>query len=484
MSMHARHARDLEARPRWTPAAATQHAAVQAKLTVGAIDDPLEAEADEVAAHVMRMPEPPIVQRRCADCDEERVQRKPLSPLGAPIRAAAQASVASVDGFPNGRGGVPLAVPTRTFMESRFGADFADVRVHADDDAASAARRLHAEAFTIGRDIYFDTGHYSPESDGGKRLLAHELAHVIQQGTSRRPFIQRQISGCGDLVPPILTLISGSVVHRAIQEHFASAVGGATQVAIPGASAAPLRSQGICGYDEPVITPQTVGGAAGAGFPDLARITSGGILQVAEIKPAALPCLVDGEEQLLRYIDQGNAQDPAQVAWRASLGVKVVTPMLQSAYPPPSLVVPPVIIRTAWCTAGLLAYTVDLIAPPAKVPETETSGDKKNTKEPQGVPVLTPKPAMARESTWHEIAQWARSVHEKGMNATEAAERFLGAHPELVWAVIGLDAIAIVGLIADDATIAGIADDVLVPILAALEWAAARMAWGMLFAAA
>jgi hypothetical protein len=84
---------------------------------------------------------------------------------------------------------------------------------------------------------------------------------------------------------------------------------------------------------------------------------------VAEIKPAAIPCLIDGEEQVLRYIDQGNARDPAQSAWRASLGITVVSPMLPSAYSPPifTLTAPglgTLEVRTAWCSSGLLAYTV------------------------------------------------------------------------------------------------------------------------------
>ena len=69
----------------------------------------------------------------------------------------------------------------------------------------------------------------------------------------------------------------------------------------------------LCSGDDAVIPPQCLGGMSGAGIPDLARRTPGGILQVAETNPAEIECLVDGEEQLLRYIDQGNAHDPAQV---------------------------------------------------------------------------------------------------------------------------------------------------------------------------
>lgn len=77
--------------------------------------------------------------------------------------------------------GTALAPETRAFMEPRFGADFSGVRIHADADAAQISRELTAEAFTHGRDIYMADGRYSPETDDGKHLLAHELTHVVQQ---------------------------------------------------------------------------------------------------------------------------------------------------------------------------------------------------------------------------------------------------------------------------------------------------------------
>jgi hypothetical protein len=66
-------------------------------------------------------------------------------------------------------------------MEPRFGTDFSAVRVHTDSNAQSLARSVNAQAFTVGNDVVFGAGQYAPESDSGKRLLAHELTHVIQQ---------------------------------------------------------------------------------------------------------------------------------------------------------------------------------------------------------------------------------------------------------------------------------------------------------------
>jgi hypothetical protein len=84
-------------------------------------------------------------------------------------------------------GGEKLEKGTQAFMESKFGTNFDDVRVHADQEAADSAASLHAEAYTAGRDIYFAQGKYAATSPEGQRLLAHELAHTIQQGEGKTP---------------------------------------------------------------------------------------------------------------------------------------------------------------------------------------------------------------------------------------------------------------------------------------------------------
>src|SRR6188768_3729358 len=80
--------------------------------------------------------------------------------------------------------GRPLEPDTRGFFERRFGHDFSRVRVHADATAAVSARSASAAAYTHGTDIVFGSGMYRPHSPSGARLLAHELAHVVQQGRS------------------------------------------------------------------------------------------------------------------------------------------------------------------------------------------------------------------------------------------------------------------------------------------------------------
>lgn len=87
----------------------------------------------------------------------------------------------TADIIPSDSPGTPLDLVTRGFMESRFGHDFSDVRVHTDSRAAQSADALAANAYTTGRDIYFAAGKYIPQSKEGQHLLAHELTHTVQQ---------------------------------------------------------------------------------------------------------------------------------------------------------------------------------------------------------------------------------------------------------------------------------------------------------------
>ncbi len=87
--------------------------------------------------------------------------------------------------------GRPLAPETRALMEPRFGCDFSHVRVHTDEKAAESARALHARAYTAGHDLVFAAGQYAPDHSAGQVLLAHELAHVVQQMRQPAPVIRR-----------------------------------------------------------------------------------------------------------------------------------------------------------------------------------------------------------------------------------------------------------------------------------------------------
>ena len=206
-------------------------ATVQAKLVVGAPNDKYEQEADAMAAKVMAMSDNAGSLQRIESEDEaeginlkplgENIQRQEeeeeinLKPLGATIQRAdyedegitlkslgvtkqrdKQANHINRDGGDgsftasssiesklksNKGGGKAMPDRTRNFMESRFGNDFSNVKLHTDNQAVQMNRDLNAKAFTHGNDIYFNSGQYNPESNSGKSLLAHELTHTIQQ---------------------------------------------------------------------------------------------------------------------------------------------------------------------------------------------------------------------------------------------------------------------------------------------------------------
>jgi len=156
---------------------------VQAKLTINQPNDRYEQEADRVADAVMRMAEP-LVQRQPEEEEEEEViLRTKEAPGQTPkVTPNLEARIQSLKG-----GGQPLPKSTRTFFEPRFSQDFSQVRIHSNPKATQMTGVLNAKAFTMRHDIVFGTGQYSPETTAGKKLLAHELMHVVQQkGNGRR----------------------------------------------------------------------------------------------------------------------------------------------------------------------------------------------------------------------------------------------------------------------------------------------------------
>lgn len=173
---------------------------IQPKLKISPPDDVYEREADRVANQVMRMDvpgkaveSPPArdaegdrVQRLCSECEQEQEQDEELR--RKPVPATASAGDTSPGVAPPmvyevlHSPGEPLDRNTRAFMEPRFGRDFGRVRVHTDRVAARSAEAVAAHAYTVGSDVVFGSGRYAPTSPDGQRLLAHELAHVVQQG--------------------------------------------------------------------------------------------------------------------------------------------------------------------------------------------------------------------------------------------------------------------------------------------------------------
>jgi hypothetical protein len=207
---------------------------IQAKLKIGEPNDVYEQEADRMADAVMRMPDPQVqrkspwnedeedpiqmkpvvgesttlVQRKSPwnEDEEDPIQMKPAdgesitlvqrkSPWNEdeedPIQmkstsnqtAKVPSNIAKNIHALRG-GGESLPMPIRNFFEPRFGYDFSKVRIHANNNADDSAKSIHAEAFTTGFDIAFASGKYRPHSQDGIKLLAHELTHVLQQGST------------------------------------------------------------------------------------------------------------------------------------------------------------------------------------------------------------------------------------------------------------------------------------------------------------
>ena len=109
--------------------------------------------------------------------------------------------------------GQPLDSSVRANMEARFGHDFGRVRVHTDGEAAERADSVHARAYTLGQDIVMGAGEYAPYSQAGRRLIAHELAHVVQQ-RSGGPIIQRQAKDSSPAACPGETATDGAGDRR------------------------------------------------------------------------------------------------------------------------------------------------------------------------------------------------------------------------------------------------------------------------------
>ncbi len=153
-----------------------KHAALQQRpgpvdtafgLCVSTPGDVREREAEQVADRISAGPLPP------------GAQRKALGNGPAPSETRVPPALAK-------EAGAPLSVGARRFFEPRFGRDLGGVRVHQGASSEALARRIDARAFTLGSHIFFGAGEYAPETVRGRHLLAHELTHTLQAGSSER----------------------------------------------------------------------------------------------------------------------------------------------------------------------------------------------------------------------------------------------------------------------------------------------------------
>jgi Domain of unknown function (DUF4157) len=150
-----------------------------------------------------------LIQRKCAcggetgvDGECEECRKKRLALQREAVSHDGSATVPAIVRDAMRSPGQPLDSSARGLMEIQFGRDFSQVRVHTDAGAAASAEALNANAYTSGRDIYFAAGKYAPENDDGKRLLAHELVHTIQQRSNTLSFARKTASTSNLIVDP------------------------------------------------------------------------------------------------------------------------------------------------------------------------------------------------------------------------------------------------------------------------------------------
>jgi hypothetical protein len=212
----------------------TFHNSTPSSLKISDPNDIQEAEADRVADKVMRMPEvhtatpeltpvaeplmhrkqfynePSVMMQVEEENDSDTIQMKPeiqkeglsgdpsddntesnnhsIIQLKAKGSTTGQYASQEIQSKLNSNSGNGESLPplVQREMESKMGHDFSEVRIHNNSGANEMSSELHAKAFTHGSDIYFKSGEYNPVSSGGKRFLALELAHTVQQGKSER----------------------------------------------------------------------------------------------------------------------------------------------------------------------------------------------------------------------------------------------------------------------------------------------------------
>ncbi|WP_163397783.1 DUF4157 domain-containing protein [Flavobacterium fluviatile] len=187
------------------------------------------------------------VQKKCDNCEkEDQVQKKENKEEEKSVQKKGQNEIQNNDleeKLNNSKGsGASLDESTKNEMESGFGNDFSNVKIHTGTNAIEMSQELGAQAFTNGNDVYFNEGKYNPRSKEGKHLLAHELTHTIQQG-NRSKNIQKQSN-----VLQLATIpwkINQWTTHKRISNNFSVGSGGTIALSSNLAWAGPPRCSKI-----------------------------------------------------------------------------------------------------------------------------------------------------------------------------------------------------------------------------------------------
>ncbi|KTE34623.1 MULTISPECIES: eCIS core domain-containing protein [unclassified Sphingopyxis] len=405
-----------------------EESAVQPRLEVGPAGDRYEQEADSIAAKVMAMPAPDAeatpagesVQRACGACsspEEPRARRRadPGGKSGATVRARRDGgaeTIAASDADLT-RGGSELPAATRGFFESRMGRDLGDVRIHSGSDSAARNASISARAFTYKNHVWLGAG----ESAAPSFTMAHELAHVMQQ------------TAPGPLGP------GSASVSRATIQRLLLPPGNCDQ-----ASHDAMQRQVKFWCDHRLGRACSEGDSCGR----LRQKIRNNQMCAQSRKRINDICYAGGDAgHRIAERDARRAQANCMALFRAKCERRT------RPIPVPER-------RT--------------------VPEERRVPVPENNRTPVPVPNTTPAPVpVPARSTWEIIAEWARQVANSGEDAFAAAERLLAENPGMAGTIVAAGTIAIIALLADDATLVGIADDVLIPIIGALEWVAARV---------
>jgi hypothetical protein len=197
-SWQAASASDSESESKSNPvwqSLAMRSVSIQPKLSISQTGDPYEQEADRVADQVTRMPElrSAGVSGAQGEMAQTAAEHQGLQTMRVQTGDRGQATAPPIVNEVLNSPGQPLNSTTGAFFEQHFGQDFSHVHVHTDQRAAASADAIRASAYTVGSDIVFGSAAFTPETQQGRRLLAHELTHVVQQQQQSAPSaLQRQ----------------------------------------------------------------------------------------------------------------------------------------------------------------------------------------------------------------------------------------------------------------------------------------------------
>ena len=247
-----------------------------------------------MADHVMRMAQPsgPAIQRTCANCarddEDTELKRKDHGGSSAGIDTASAARVAQRDG------GKPMSPGLRAFFEPAFGHDFSAVRLHTDAEAGRAARAVRARAYTYGEAILFGPGEYAPQSTEGRRLLAHELAHVVQQGWT----VRRDVPDAG--VSTLDPGGAGTSTSDPLDAGAAAAQVSTLDPGLVGKDGRPSSAAPLAGTDPtPPWGPDAIGY-----FDALLSPDHDFMLHQMRLRVAAAPTLAEGEDLAQAWVNE------------------------------------------------------------------------------------------------------------------------------------------------------------------------------------